>query len=387
MIQRPPQSPSATGAAAVNVLLSATSYPSSPGGWEGQFIRHMVDGLARRDDLRLSVWLPPGELARGVLDAATTSDSRWLRQLLASGGIAHLLRRNPVRGGLSALELLRRLRAAHMRSDADLFHVNWLQNALALPSDTRPALVTALGSDMRLLELPGMQALLRRVFRKRPVVLCPNADWMLQPLQRAFGDVADVRVTAFGIDPRWYAVNHRPPIEGPRRWLCVTRLTTTKLGPLFDWGRPHFEGGMRELHLFGPAQEDIVVPKWVHWHGPATPEDLCNTWFPHACGLISLSRHAEGRPQVMLEAMASGLPVLASRIPAHEDIVLHARTGWVCDDPSGLAAGIAAIEDPMRNIDMGRSAHDWARQNIGDWDDCAARYAAEYQRLLAPKSP
>lgn len=385
MIQAQPEDRSVTGTLPSKVLLSGTSYPSSPGGWEGQFIRHMVDALARRDDLRLSAWLPPGELAPGVHDTTTNSDARWLRELLAAGGIAHLLRRKPIRGSFSALGLLRRLRAAYVRSDADLFHVNWLQNALALPADTRPALVTALGTDMRLLELPGMQSLLRRAFRKRRVVLCPNADWMLRPLERAFGDVADVRVTAFGIDPRWYAVRRHPPVDGPHRWLCVTRLTAAKLGPLFEWGRVHFEGSVRELHLFGPAQEDVAVPEWVQWHGPATPEHLCSEWFPHACGLISLSRHAEGRPQVMLEAMASGLPVLASRIPAHEDIVMHDLTGWVCDDPAGLAAGIATMEDPIRNIDIGQRAHDWVRNNIGDWDDCASRYATQYQRLLAAR--
>jgi glycosyltransferase involved in cell wall biosynthesis len=385
MTGTPDATPVTTTANPTGVLLSGTSYPSATGGWEGHFIRHMVDALARRDDVRLSVWLPPGELAAGVRDTATAGDARWLRDLLAAGGIAHLLRRKPVRGSFRALGLLRRLRAAYARSDADLFHVNWLQNALALPADTRPALVTALGSDMRLLQLPGMQALLRRAFRKRPVLLCPNADWMQAPLERAFGGVAEVRVTAFGIDPRWYAVRRHPPADAPHRWLCVTRLTAAKLGPLFEWGRRHFAGGGRELHLFGPAQEDVVVPEWVHWHGPATPDELCDAWFPQACGLISLSRHAEGRPQVMLEAMAAGLPVLASRIAAHEDIVLHDLTGWVCDDPAGLAAGIAALEDPIRNFDMGRSAHDWARRNIGDWDDCAARYAAHYQRLLTAR--
>jgi len=372
------------GDRATKVLLSGTSYPSAPGAWEGQFIRHMVAALARRDDVRLSTWLPPGDLPSRVEDATTADDARWLRGLLASGGIAHLLRRKPVRGGLAALALLQRLRACQARSDANLFHVNWLQNALALPGDARPALVTALGTDMRLLALPGMQSLLKRTFRRRRVVLCPNADWMVPPLEAAFGAVAEVHATPFGIDPCWYAVRRRESFGSTPRWLCVTRLTAAKLGPLFEWARVHFGRGQRELHLFGPGQEKISVPAWVTWHGPATPDELCRRWFPDACALITLSQHAEGRPQVMLEAMASGLPVLASRIPAHEDIIEHDRTGWLCDDPEVLTAGIAAMEDPVRNADMGRRAREWALREIGDWDDCAARYVAHYDRLLTP---
>lgn len=370
----------------VALLLVGTSYPQSLEDWKGLFIRHMVDALAHRADIELSSWLPPGELAAGVEDATSPDDRHWLGELMDAGGIAHLLRRRPLHGLNAGRQLLQRLRRAYARSDASLFHVNWLQNALALPRDGRPALVTALGTDMQMLRLPGMRVLLRRAFKRRPVTLCPNADWMVEPLERAFGDVARVQALPFGIDRSWYQLERGRPADGIDRWLCVTRLTAAKLGPLFDWGRVHFQRTARELHLFGPMQESTVVPDWIHFHGPASPEQLRRDWFPNACGLISLSRHAEGRPQVMLEAMAAGLPILASRLPAHEDIVAHAQTGWLCDDPDGFAAGITAIEDPMRNTDMGRHAREWARSNIGDWDDCAARYAAEYQQLLARRS-
>ncbi|HMN14045.1 MAG TPA: hypothetical protein PKD55_17145 [Bellilinea sp.] len=80
---------------------------------------------------------------------------------------------------LAGLSLVRRLRRALRVSDANVFHINWLQNALALPDDGRPVLVTALGTDMQLLRVPGVVALLRRRFARRPVVLSPNAaSWL-----------------------------------------------------------------------------------------------------------------------------------------------------------------------------------------------------------------
>ena len=105
--------------------------------------------------------------------------------ILRALGEDHGGRRRRLQGGAAGISLLRRQQRAFARNAADMFHVNWLQNALALPRARRPALVTVLGTDMQLLRLPGMRAMLRRKFRGRAVVVCPNADWMLPELQAA----------------------------------------------------------------------------------------------------------------------------------------------------------------------------------------------------------
>jgi len=235
---------------------------------------------------------------------------------------------------------------------------------------------------MKLLRVPMMKSLLRRIMRRRRVAICPNADWMEGPLRAAFGDVAQIRPVMFGIDPVWYAID-RAPSTAPRRWLAVTRLTLDKLGPLFAWSEPLFRGQDRELHLFGPMQETIAVPDWVHYHGAATPAQLATDWFPHAQGLITLSRHAEGRPQVMLEAMASGLPIIASDMPAHASMVVDGVTGALCTQRDGYASAIAALEVPQTNRGCGDAARAWAKREVGTWDDCAQRYTSIYRELLA----
>ena len=105
-------------------------------------------------------------------------------------------------------------------------------------------------------------------------------------------------------------------------------------------------------------------------------------WFPKARGLITLSRHAEGRPQVMLEAMASALPIVASRMPAHADIVADGSTGILCGDQSEYAAALERLEQPEVNRTFGESAREWVMREMGTWDDCAARYVRVYRRLL-----
>ncbi|MEO7940603.1 MAG: glycosyltransferase family 4 protein [Burkholderiaceae bacterium] len=346
-------------------------------------MRHLVAALARIPSVSLSVWAPPGDLPERATYVVSPADARWLAQLMDVGGISHMMRSGGWRSWFAPIRLLRMIGAGYRdHPDVDVYHVNWLQCALPLPNNRRPALITVLGNDLNLLKLPFMRYLIRRVMRQRKVVICPNAEWMSGPLQAAFGDVAEVRPVSFGIDPRWYAVKRESADVEPHRWLAVTRLTANKLGPLFVWSEGFFRDARRELHLFGPMQEGIEVPAWVHYHGAATPEQLANEWFPKACGLVTLSRHAEGRPQVMLEAMAAGLPIVASDMPAHASIVFDGETGQLCDSMESYVAALGKMEDSQTNHRLGTAARHWTLREIGTWDDCASRYTQIYGELL-----
>lgn len=364
----------------MNVLLVSTSYPENARDWRGRFIYDMVESLARQRGLSLALWAPPGELPRGAESALQVGDGHFLQQMLLDGGVAHLLRQKNLAGLAAVFSLLRRLRRIFRNEQYDVVHVNWLQNALPLWGSGTPALVTVLGSDYALLDQPGMKAVLRAVFRQRATILAPNASWMVPRLRADFGDVASIETVPFGVDRRWFEVERRPALDC--RWLAVTRLTRNKVGNLFAWGEGLF-GPQRQLHLFGPMQETLALPPWVVWHGASNPDELRERWFPRATGLITLSQHDEGRPQIMLEAMAAGLPVVASDIAAHRDLVRHRETGWLVRERSQLGEALAALEDPSNNRRTGEAAHRYIKETIGDWEACAARYAALYERLVA----
>jgi len=204
---------------------------------------------------------------------------------------------------------------------------------------------------------------------------------MVPELEKSFGDIAEIRPIPYGVDKKWFNIKRNPQKGKTTRWIAVTRLTEKKLGPLFTWGKDMFEKN-NELHLFGPMQETITLPEWVIYHGPASPDELWGKWFPCCSGLITLSRHDEGRPQVMLEAMAAGLPIIASDMPAHLDIIKHRSSGWIVFNQQDLKNAISFFDNPETVKRVGAYARSWVLKNIGTWDDCAKRYITAYQDLL-----
>ncbi len=73
-------------------------------------------------------------------------------------------------------------------------------------------------------------------------------------------------------------------------------------------------------------------------------------WMKAADGFVLTSRY-EGLPMVLLEAGASGLPVVATNVPGTREVVVHGETGWLTSagDPEQLAAAMGwLMRIPLR---------------------------------------
>jgi glycosyltransferase involved in cell wall biosynthesis len=79
----------------------------------------------------------------------------------------------------------------------------------------------------------------------------------------------------------------------------------------------------------------------------------------HEAAVCVLTSDFEGTPNVLLEAMASGLPVVATKVGGVTQIVRHGKTGFLHepDNLDGMAAALAElVRDTGRRMEMGRRA-------------------------------
>lgn len=146
--------------------------------------------------------------------------------------------------------------------------------------------------------------------------------------------------------------------------LIVGRLAKTKgfddlfraLGVLAKRGlRPKLvvvgEGPERAA-LDAIAAEGGVTSQ-VQWCGSLTHDQLephyASAWMLVAPSVLLSNGRMDGIPNVVVEAMAAGLPVVGTRAAGLEEVVIPGRTGALCDqrDPEGLADAIASLlRDP-----------------------------------------
>lgn len=100
--------------------------------------------------------------------------------------------------------------------------------------------------------------------------------------------------------------------------------------------------------------------------------------------LASVAR-SEGMPTAILEAMAAGKPVVASRVGAVAELVADGLTGVLVDpgDAAGLASAVATLAaDPARREQMAATGFETARSRFG-LPALAERHAAAYRTALA----
>jgi glycosyltransferase involved in cell wall biosynthesis len=204
---------------------------------------------------------------------------------------------------------------------------------------------------------------------------------------------ARLTVIPNGVDPEYF----RPadgPGDGPPRILCVARLVPDKdhetLLAAFALVAPEHPEAELWLVGDGPRQQELqelaaqlLPPGRVKF---VTPREDVRPLL-HRASLLALSSRTEALPNVVLEAMAAGLPVVATRVGGVPELVLPGQTGWLADpgDVPGLAAALGRVlADPESGRAMGRNGRLRALTEFS-LETMARRYEAGLLNLLGQK--
>jgi glycosyltransferase involved in cell wall biosynthesis len=106
----------------------------------------------------------------------------------------------------------------------------------------------------------------------------------------------------------------------------------------------------------GPQEAELRGRPGVRLLGALDPERLAD-WYA-AADVVALASRQEGMPLTVLEALAAGRAVVATRVGGVPDVVRHGETGWLVPprDVDALRAALsAALEGPEEADRRGRA--------------------------------
>jgi glycosyltransferase involved in cell wall biosynthesis len=203
----------------------------------------------------------------------------------------------------------------------------------------------------------------------------------LRDLARAFDSTVEIQVVPNGVDADRFGSPRRTWTTS--RILSVGRIVHQKgldlammaLSGLknLEWQwrivgdgpqMPVLEGMIRKHALDGRVQ-------FLGWQEPqALKGEYANA------NLFLFPSRDEGMPNAVLEAMASGLPIIATRISGNEELILDGETGVLvpADDAVALREALSQlISDSGRRERMGRFGRERAQRNYS-WRTAARQY-------------
>ena len=304
----------------------------------------------------------------------------------------------------------RRALATHLRPGGwDVVQAHWLVPNLlaAAPLSRRVPLVVGLhGSDVFTAEKPYLRGWAKRALaRTRTLTSCsPELAARVQaigfPADRSHVIPYGVDSELFRPDPARRAIWRRRlgiPADAPLV-LGVGRMATKKGFDVLLDAFAEVSARAPETHLVLAGAGDLLAglraraarwPGRVHFPGAVMHDELPDLY--RAADLFTLPAvhdakgNVDGLPNVILEAMASALPVVGTDISGLPIAVRPGESGWLVPekDPAALAAAIvAAVSDRALSRRMGEWARALARAECS-WEAVASRYRAAYLQAAA----
>jgi glycosyltransferase involved in cell wall biosynthesis len=394
----------------LRVVALTTSYPLRLGSTAGVFVQSLyrslsvgcaIDVICPADSKPVNATSNDG-VAPGIrVHAVRYAPRAWRRLAQESGGVVTGLRRAPWRV-LFLPGLLFGLfgRCLLSAGDADLIHANWsicgAMAGIVGRLRKKPVITTLRGSDVARAERSRLdRMILSLAVRNSLVVICVS-EAMAERLRAKFpGRAADIHACLNGADEAFFHVDRTVSDGADLRVLAVGNLIPLKgfdvlieaVACARHRERMHIsivgDGPERELLLARAAARG--VSSRFTFVGSVPASDMPKRF--SEADVFVLSSRSEGRPNVVVEALASGLPVISTDLEGVQGMVRDGDTGWLVavDDANALAAALdQAVTDRMETRHRGECARAFARDRIGTWSDTARCYEVLFKAALTP---
>lgn len=405
----------------LKVLFLTQTFPRFDDDTAGPFIRELARGLVAGGD-EVTVLTPHalGVPSAWEVDGVRVESFRYAPEGMELIGYSRSLDRDEViRAGamlatpLYVLGARRKIRQVLRRERFDLLHAHWVvPNALVAAPFARilPIGPGLHGSDVFIAERKGVRSLVRRALARSSFLTGCSPELVERVCALGFpGERATV--IPYGVDVEGFS----PDRDRGRLWrdrlgvpdgaplvLGVGRMVTKKGFHFLLEGLPELLSRHPDAHFCLAGEGDLLeafrerTSEWsgrVHLPGIVLRDTLPDLY--RAADLFVLPAvhdakgNVDGLPNVILEAMASGLAVVASGISGIPQAVEDGVNGALVpeQEPAALREALSSLlASPDRAAEMGARSRRKAVDEL-TWGAVSDRYRASYQAgLAAPAS-
>lgn len=233
-----------------------------------------------------------------------------------------------------------------------------------------------------------IRPLVRRIWRGSVRVVANSTG--LRELALETDPKLDIPVIPNGVDITEFAPASGRKGDGVVRVLVVSRLTPRKgirfliraLPSLPESVRLIVAGDGDERPVLESLASEVGVSERTEFRGLIPHEALPEVY--RECDIFCLPSLNEGMSNTVLEAIASGLPIVATVTGGTDELVTDGENGFFVkkESPEDLADKIGAlVSDSDLRARMGGSSR--SRAETMSWNAVAKRYVEEYFRVTA----
>lgn len=379
-----------------------TSYPLRPGSCAGIFIKKLYQNLP--SDWTVEVVCPDDNgdiqdprINYPLIRRARYAPRSWQRLAQQSGGLVSGIRHAPWRIVLvPALLAALMWQCARHAKRADLIHANWaLCGAIAVVIGRLtgiPVVTTLRGDDVTRASRSVLERFLLSIaVRGSRRVVCVSTAMAEQVKARYAEFAGKVCVCLNGVDEAFFE-SSREASEDVRVLAIGSLIPRKGFDVLIDAVALMLHRNRIKVKIAGdgPSMHELLartsqkqVADRFDLVGEVPPE--CVPALMANADVFVLASRSEGRPNVVIEALASGLPVISSRLPGINDLVVDGVNGWLVDieDSVGLAAALdRSVEDEDERLRRGVAAREGMQKLGQTWLATAKRYSEVFLQAL-----
>lgn len=211
----------------------------------------------------------------------------------------------------------------------------------------------------------------------------------LGDLARAFDSGIDIPIIPNGVDGSRFDAGQRDWTSP--RLLSAGRIVYQKgldlglraLAQLqeLDW-HWYIAGDGPQMESLRTLAQELGIEGRITFLGWQSQDELADEY--HQANLFLFPSRHEGMPNAVLEAMASGLPVVATRIAGSEELVVDGETGMLVspEDVDSLREGLRALLiDADKRERMGQASRLRVEREYS-WESVARQYSEYLEKIM-----